>query len=67
VEPGSPRTARGIVINAGSAMTSMGTLSADAYIVFQFDKNATDDEKFAQLETYVRELRTILRAGRLCY
>lgn len=48
-------------------MTSMGTLSADAYIVFQFDKNATDDEKFAQLETYVRELRTILRAGRLCY
>jgi len=38
-------------------LSGAGMLSADAFIAFQLDENATPEEKFAQLEKYVRELR----------
>ena len=48
---------RNITVHAAPMLSGAGMLSADAFIAFQLDENATPEEKFAQLEKYVRELR----------
>lgn len=48
--------------NATVATATMGvraSMSADAHIAFTLDENATADEKFAQVQKYLQELRAL--------
>ncbi|WP_236723391.1 hypothetical protein, partial [Mycobacterium avium] len=49
-------------INASIDASLMGagvSMSGDVHIAFTLDENATTDEKFAQIQSYVRELRAM--------
>jgi len=53
---------RNITIDAAPVLINVGMLGADVHVAFKLDENATVDEKFAQLEGYVRELRGMFRS-----
>jgi len=48
---------RNIVIGALPTIIKVDTGTADVNIEFKLDENATTEQQFAQLQTYVRELR----------
>jgi hypothetical protein len=50
---------RNITIAPASALISVGLLAPDVYTGFKLGENATTDEKFARLESYVQDLRAM--------
>jgi hypothetical protein len=46
-------------MDAPSALVRVELLAPDVYTGFKLGENATADEKFAQLESYVQELRAM--------
>jgi hypothetical protein len=50
---------RNVTIDVGPMLITVGMLGADAHVGFKLDQDATTDEKFAELERYVQELRVM--------
>jgi hypothetical protein len=50
---------RNITVDAAPMAISVGMGTADVVIAFTLDDKATDDEKFAAIQAYVRELRAM--------